>query len=100
MRALRYSAAAEADLAQIALYIAYESGRRDIALEFTQRLRDQCRKLASLPGTLGTARPELRSDIRSLPYRGYVIFFRYLDDWVEIASILEGHRDIDGNFRR
>ena len=99
MRALRYTNEAEADLVQIALYIAHESGRRDIALGFTQRWRDQCRKLASLPGTLGTARPELHPDIRSVPFQGYVIFFRYLDDLVEIVSILEGHRDIDGHFR-
>jgi toxin ParE1/3/4 len=63
-----------------------------------RRLREQCRKLAHLPGTLGRARPELRADIRSFPIRGYVVFFRYTNDTVEIINILEGHRDIETYF--
>jgi len=62
-------------------------------------LREQCRKLASLPGTLGRARPELRSDMRSFPYKGYVIFFRYAGDRFEVVNVLEGHRDTISYFR-
>jgi toxin ParE1/3/4 len=51
-----------------------------------------------LPATLGTARPELRPDIRSTPCQGYTIFFRYLGDTVQIVSVLGAHRDIEGYF--
>ncbi|MEP7008649.1 MAG: type II toxin-antitoxin system RelE/ParE family toxin [Sphingomonas bacterium] len=95
MRLLRYSDAAQNDLATIALYIARESNSRAVAVEFVERLRHKCRQLGSLPGTLGTARPELRPDIRSTPLGNYVIFFRYGDGLVEIVNVLEGHRDID-----
>ena len=98
MRAVRYTDAANADLREIALYIAEQSASRQIAEAFTGRLRAQCRKLAELPGTIGTPRPELRADMRSLPYQNYVIFFRYRDAIVEIVNVLESHRDVDGYF--
>lgn len=47
---------------------------------------------------MGRLRPELRADIRSHAYRGYVIFFRYAGDVLEVVNILEGSRDIDGYF--
>jgi toxin ParE1/3/4 len=51
--------------------------------------------LARPPNTLGRSRPELRPDLRSFPFNGYVIFFRYLDDDIlEIVHIIEGHRDV------
>jgi hypothetical protein len=53
-------------------------------------LRQQCRRLASLPGTLGHPRPELRPDIRSFAFKNYVIFFRYEGDTLEVVNILEG----------
>ncbi len=65
---------------------------------FVNRMRQQCGKLAALPGTLGRARPELRPDIRSFPFRGYVIFFRYGTETFEVVNILEGHRDFPGLF--
>ena len=55
--------------------------------------------MAQLPSTLGRPRPELRPDLRSFPFKGYVIFFRYLDDdSLEIVHIIEGHRDIAAIF--
>jgi toxin ParE1/3/4 len=47
---------------------------------------------------MGRPRPELRPDLRSHPFKSYVIFFRYLEDTLEIVNILEGHRDIDTFF--
>jgi toxin ParE1/3/4 len=56
------------------------------------------KKLAGLPGVMGRARPELRTDIRSFPHKGYVIFFRYTGDFFEVINVLEGHRDIEAFF--
>jgi hypothetical protein len=36
--------------------------------------------------------------VRSFAFRGYVIFFRYRDDYFEVANIIEGHRDIEALF--
>ncbi len=86
------------DLGSILDYIARESGSPQIARRFVDRIVRQCSRLASLPGVLGRARPELRPDIRSFAFRGYVIFFRYRDDRLEVVSVLEGHRDVDAYF--
>lgn len=96
MRRLRYTAAARADLAEIAAYIAEQSDSRAVAEAFADRLRQKCAQLAMLPGTLGTARPELGHELRSTPFQAYVIFFRYEEDAVTIVDVLHGQRDIAG----
>ena len=98
MRRLVYLSAARRDLVDILRYIGRESGSPETARRFTTSLREQCTRLASLPGELGTPRPELRQDIRSFPHRNYVIFFRYTADRLEVVTIMEGHRDIPGWF--
>jgi toxin ParE1/3/4 len=92
---LRTLPSAKADLVNILEYITRESGSLIIGRRFVGALRLQCRELAALPGTLGRARPELRPDIRSFPFKGYVILFRYVDDAFEVVNIIEGHRDIE-----
>lgn len=96
---LRYSEQAREDLVQIRRYLAKESGSREIARRFLTKLRQQCQQIAALPGMMGRARPEGGEGMRSLPYGNYVIFFRYNNDFVEIVSIIEGHRDIEELFR-
>ena len=98
MRQLRFTDDASDNLVEIALYIASESQSRKIALAFVERLRAKCRHLALLPATLGTARPELREDIRSTSCQGYAIFFRYQGDVLEVVNVLNGSRDVIGHF--
>ena len=99
MRRLIYLHAAREDLGQILGYITRETRNRHVGAAFVSKLRAQCEKLSQLDATLGTARPELRADIRSTPCQGYVIFFRYrADDVLEIVNILHGSRDIDSYF--
>lgn len=95
MRRLRFRRAAQRDLVSILDYITRRSASLTVGRRFVQQLRKHCAKLASLPGTLGRARPELHPDVRSSVYKGYVIFFRYRNGTLEIINILEGHRDID-----
>lgn len=99
MRRLVYGTAARDDLLHILTYITREAHDRNVGAALVAKLRAQCTKLSQLEGTLGTARPELRADIRSTPCQGYVIFFRYrADDALEIVNILHGSRDIDSHF--
>ena len=100
MRRLVFLGAARSDLADILEYVTRESGGLELDQRFTGLLKEKCRHLAGLPGTLGRSRPELRSDLRSHPYKGYVIFFRYLDDTFEVVNVLHASRDIDGHYNR
>jgi toxin ParE1/3/4 len=96
---LRMLPSAKADLVNILEYITRESGHVTVGRQFVEVLRQHCRKLAALPGTLGRARPELRADIRSVAFKRYVIFFRYVDDTFEVVNIIEGHRDIEALYK-
>lgn len=98
MKRLVYLASVRQDLLDILDYVAGESGSVAVAQGFIAQLRGRCHGIASKPGTLGRARPELRPDIRSIAHKGYVIFFRYVEGRLEVVNILEGHRDIDANF--
>ncbi|QMV02302.1 type II toxin-antitoxin system RelE/ParE family toxin [Devosia sp. D6-9] len=98
MRKARYLKSAERNLLEIYQYIAAESGDFDLALNTAMDLRGQCRRLGELPGTLGRSRSELAPELRSFPYRSYMIFFRYLPDAVEIVAVLHGHRDVIAYF--
>ena len=71
MYELRYLQQAKTDLIRIKRYIASASGSKELALKYTEKLRQQCRKLADLPGTMGRARPELMEDLRSFPHDSY-----------------------------
>ena len=99
MRRLVYLASARRDFGDILEYITRESGHLSIGRGFVEPLRQQCQKLASRPGTLGRPRPELRPDVHSFPFKGYVIFFRYDGDTLEVVNVFEGHRDIDAYFQ-
>ncbi len=98
MRRLVYLDSARDDLSRIFAYITQESGYRAIGREFVGTIRQQCVKLAALPGSLGISRPELRPDLRSFAFKGFVIFFRYEGDVFEVVNIIEGHRDIETIF--
>lgn len=95
---LRLSREALDHLASIGNFLLAESGSGKVAARVVDRLIARCEGIAALPGTLGRSRPELRPDIRSLAFRSYVIFFRYIGDVLEVVAILEGHRDIETYF--
>ena len=98
MRRAIFLPSVRADLVDIQTYVARESGSRSVARKFAAQLRHHRHHLAALPGLIGRARPELGLDIRSSAFKGYVVFFRYRDDLLEIVNVIEGHRDIDGHF--
>ncbi len=99
MRKLYYLNQAKDDLVHIKQYIARECGSQKVALEYTNKIRQQCCKLAGLPGEMGRLRPELREDLHSFSYGNYVIFFRYVGNNLEVVTIIEGHRDIEALFK-
>jgi toxin ParE1/3/4 len=98
MRNLRISAKAQAQLREISNYIARESGHRSLADAFRRRLVEKGRRLASLPGTLGTIRSDLGPDIRSTPVANYILIFRYTADTVDLLAVLHASRDVATHF--
>lgn len=98
MRRLRILQSAADDLVETLDFVSRQSGSLATGRRFVQALRMRCVELAGLPGTMGRPRPELRSDIRSVAFKGYVIFFRYSDGAFEVVNIIHGHRDIERLF--
>ncbi|MDP4024071.1 type II toxin-antitoxin system RelE/ParE family toxin [Methylobacterium sp. NEAU 140] len=94
MRRAVFLAAARADLVDILVHITESSGSIATGRADVEELRAQCHKLAGLPGTLGRARPELRPDVRSFPYRHHILYFRYVGGAFEVVNILHARRDV------
>jgi toxin ParE1/3/4 len=83
---------AEQDLIEIFLHISRDN---PLAAEKTVRaINSKCEMLARSPMG-GRARPELRTDLRSFPYRAYLILYRALGDGVEIVRIVHSARNLD-----
>lgn len=53
-------------------------------------------RLATQP-LMGRERPELAPDLRSFPFRRYVIFYVPLPDGIDVVRVLHSARDIDGD---
>lgn len=92
MRRLAFSPEAEADLTDIAAYIAADDPKR--ALGFLDELEARCAALVDFPES-GRARPELAPDLRSKPHGRYVIFYTPGADELRIERILHGARDME-----
>lgn len=69
-----------------------------MARRFGGLIQDQCRELASLPGTLGRPRDDLGPGLRSTVVRNYVVLFRYEHGVMRIVRVVEGHRDFPALF--
>jgi toxin ParE1/3/4 len=62
-----------------------------------ERMHQAFERLAQFP-LMGRERSELAPHLRSFPSGSYVIFYRRLDDGIEIIRVLHGARDIDAIF--
>jgi toxin ParE1/3/4 len=91
------------DLADIAVYLAEESGNDDIAFRFLDAAETSFAKLAAMPA-IGVGReyrdPEL-DWIRMWRIAGfdqYLIFYRPTESGVEIIRVIHGKRDVEDLF--
>jgi toxin ParE1/3/4 len=82
---------AEADLIAIWRYIAEQSTRR--ADRLLDRLDETFSRLADLP-YMGKARADLAPGLRMFPMQEYLIFYRPVEDGIEIVRVLHGSRHI------
>jgi toxin ParE1/3/4 len=91
MKQIRVSHAARSDLDEIWLYIAQDSV--DAADKLIHSVVSRFPKLAAMP-ELGRRREELSTRLRSFPVGRYMIFYRPIENGVEIARVLHGARDL------
>ncbi len=92
---VRWSEKAKNDLLEIGRYIAGD--KTGAARKWVETLRQSARKAGDYP-YLGRRVPEWdRNDMRELILRGYRIVYLIKDGSVEILTIIEGHRLLQGD---
>jgi len=87
------TAEAEADLEQIAIYVAEQSPRS--ALELVRELRERCESLLDAPRGYPLVPRYEHLDIRRRPFGRFLIFYRVGTDAIEVIHILHGARDYE-----
>ena len=91
MQNFRLSTAAESDLTDIWIYRA-ESGEAG-ADELIEQLVKRFTMLATFPEA-GRKRPEIKEGLRSFVAERHVIFYRPINQGIEVVRVLYGTRDI------
>jgi toxin ParE1/3/4 len=91
--AYRLARDAEADLDEIWLHVAEDSGAIETAQKLIESIATTFDLLSEYP-KMGRARDDLRREIRGDSVGNYIIFYRIVDDDVLILRVLHGRRDL------
>jgi toxin ParE1/3/4 len=94
---LIFSPRAIAELREIGEYIAKDN--LSAALSVVDKLQKRCKDAADHPA-IGHKRSELQPGLRSLAEGDYIIFYRSLDNGIEITKIVHGKRNIEKLFKQ
>ncbi len=95
MNAFRLARRADADLDEIADYIAEHSPRS--ALSVVEMLYEKFALLAGQP-LLGQSRGDLGTDLRVFSAGSYAIFYVPIGNGIEVQRVVHGSRDIGSLF--
>jgi len=96
MSICRFTIPASRDIEDIIDQIADRQGF-DAADRYLQQINAKCQTIASFPN-IGRSRDELAPSLRSLPIDDYLIFYRAIDNGVEIIRVVSGYRDLEALF--
>lgn len=91
MTRLIIAPSAQQDLLDIYDYIARD--KPIAAANWVKKIEEKCKLIAAMP-EFGERRPEFGADIRSSVVGRYVIFFRQIENGIEVARVIAGDRDI------
>jgi len=91
MATLIIAPAAQQDLSDIYDYIARDKPLA--AANWVEKIEEKCKLIAETP-KFGERRPEYGAEIRSSVVGRYVIFFRPIENGIEVARVIAGGRDI------
>jgi toxin ParE1/3/4 len=94
----RIAPRAEADLDDIWLYTAKESGSVDVAIRLVDSITDRFCFLAGFPYAGRSRARDFGVGMRSFPVGEYVIVYCVEDDDVFILRVVHGSRDFDRLF--
>ena len=83
------------DLIDLWTYIAEDSPER--ADQFVEQIQEKCETLAETP-MMGRERSELLPGMRSFPIGRYLIFYRIVEETLQVVRVLSGYRDLDALF--
>jgi toxin ParE1/3/4 len=86
---------ASQDLNEIADYFAennIEAGER-----FFQAFNRKCQQLVAFPNS-GKSYESIRTGLRGLSFEKYIIFYKILEDGIEILRVVSGRRDFPSMF--
>ena len=95
-RICRITPRASQDIEEIADYLATQSSLAS-AETFLSGIDSALQRIAQFP-QIGRKRDELYPDLRSLPYKQYLIFYRLLEDEIEIFRVVSGYQDLAALF--
>lgn len=86
---------ASRDINEIADYFAetnVEAGER-----FFSEFNRKCQQLVAFPNS-GKSYAKIRPDLRGVSLQGYIVFYRVLDDGIEILRVVSGRRNFPSLF--
>lgn len=92
-----FSAPARQDIEEISDFIGFRNPLA--AVRFLERINEQCKLLANFP-SMGRRWDDLIPPLRSFPVDSYLIFYRPIEDGIEVVRVVSGYRDIDSVFPR
>ena len=92
MKPVVFSAAARADLLEISNYISHDNPER--AISFVDEIAARCVTLGEFPQAARSVRGT-ESDLRVVPFRGYIIVYRNQPDVVTIERVWHGARNVN-----
>lgn len=90
-----FSPLAHQDFQEIHDYVAARDF--DTALDVTTRLQLACDNLAKMP-EIGRKRDDLLPLLRSFPVGRYIIFYRTIQEGIEIVRVLHSRQNIEDLF--
>jgi len=86
---------ASRDLNAITDYFA--ANNLDAGERFFREFNRKCQQLVAFPNS-GKSYAQIRPDLRGLSFEGYIIFYRVLNDGIEILRVVSGRRNFPSLF--
>jgi toxin ParE1/3/4 len=92
----KFTVPASRDIESIIDYVA-DNSSFDAAESLLSKINSKCERLAKFP-SMGRSRDELATNVRSFPVNDYLIFYRPIEEGIEILRVVSGYRDLEGLF--
>ncbi|WP_414623341.1 type II toxin-antitoxin system RelE/ParE family toxin [Calothrix sp. CCY 0018] len=89
----RFTVPASRDIENIIDYVA-DNSSFDTAERLLKKINQKSRNLANFPN-MGSKRDQLLTSLRSFPVDDYLIFYRQIEQEIEILRVVNGYRDLD-----